>query len=882
MNNSMGHYGYASSCSEPRGLNPMNGSFYSGFGYNYPKQHPYSETLSAGRSSLPSRVSNQRRAAPPQPPSPPPYFVVRAHRNSNQQEPSYRSQENRMSRQSFPRPVSPIPRGPSQVLPHNGRSVSMSRFEPSLHPTYEEENFYNDMDQAENFDRAPNSRRYGSSQTRPSLGRSSFMEVSPERPHRHEGKSRFQYPNSEMRSFMAPRRGEPGDPDVEMDEWDARGSRHLFNRSFPTDDSANRALRRPESKPRFPFPSYDAKSFSTLGPENAMDIEEYGPRERRPSFGRPIYRDDSPIRSMPRHPEEKSRFQFPSHDMRPLTTPRRGSGGDLEEDGADMLQFGVNRSRRMHDMVPDHCLYQRRDDMPRYQLTSHDTKSFATPRRRGVNDVSPIQPNGFGAYRSPLPVMCTPKIDRSSMVEDDRRLPPLPAPLPSPRETLLLNGSPYPPGPIEKRTMPLYFLKKAKLAKKEPIRSIKGGRSQILRKLQSNRRKRSRRNHCDICERRFSEKSELTEHFKSESHKKNLSLFKETVAKIKEDEGDDVPVDEQSSDGKSIKIYCGLCKESFSARARYTEHLSFRRHKLNARIHQLFKDSRANRTELSTEDPLGSFCLYINSDTHTNLLGVKEDKNETPVKSKQNLFARKFLDLRHLLSQESGPPGEEYIEELGMTMSRDKRPFRCSLCNENLIGVDAMENHLHSLAHQELFKKNTDPNWIVQKTDSLSFFDVIFELWKACKDKYKKELKRIEKVGVGSSICVCGLELKSFDHYKKHFPKAFPEVTVPVDSDKFAAAEDARRVWSYRNTFRECINLLKLFKLPDDVILAKRENAMKIAKEGGSTNPVTVIPSSVTTSLSEAVTTTTTSTTTATSTTATTTTTTEEQVDTSE
>ncbi|VDQ13653.1 unnamed protein product [Trichobilharzia regenti] len=71
--------------------------------------------------------------------------------------------------------------------------------------------------------------------------------------------------------------------------------------------------------------------------------------------------------------------------------------------------------------------------------------------------------------------------------------------------------------------------------------------------------------------------------------------------------------------------------------------------------------------------------------------------------------------------------------------SRDKRSYRCSLCNENITGVDNSEKHLYSVSHQEVFKKNVNPDWELQipLKSSSSYFHVLMDLWGVCKDKYK-------------------------------------------------------------------------------------------------------------------------------------------------
>ncbi|VDQ03310.1 unnamed protein product [Trichobilharzia regenti] len=173
-----------------------------------------------------------------------------------------------------------------------------------------------------------------------------------------------------------------------------------------------------------------------------------------------------------------------------------------------------------------------------------------------------------------------------------------------------------------------------------------------------------------------------------------------------------------------------------------------------------------------------------------------------------------------------------------LTTPRDKRPYRCSLCNENITGVDNSEKHLYSVSHQEVFKKNVNPDWELQiPPESSSYFDVLMDLWRVCKDKYKKELRRVEKCREIAS-CICGCKIRSFDDYKRHFRKAFVQVALPpVDSEAYAEAEEKRIILNLRITYRECMNLIKLFTLPGDVIIAKRTSAMELVGDTTDETP---------------------------------------------
>lgn len=77
--------------------------------------------------------------------------------------------------------------------------------------------------------------------------------------------------------------------------------------------------------------------------------------------------------------------------------------------------------------------------------------------------------------------------------------------------------------------------------------------------------------------------------------------------------------------------------------------------------------------------------MNFSLDAHTTLFGEKaeettitttsSDNNDSntvsstvPDFSKQKIFMRKYLDLRHLLYEEPGPAGEEYIDEVNLSV----------------------------------------------------------------------------------------------------------------------------------------------------------------------------------------------------------------------
>ncbi|VDO57675.1 unnamed protein product [Schistosoma margrebowiei] len=732
-------------------------------------------------------------------------------------------------------------------MSHSGRSASLVRYEYNQYGNCEEQIVYDDANQPSNLDRSPYLRRHGSNATRPSLGRPTLRDRSLDRhpSQRPEGMPRLQPPNYEMRSFMPMRRGEPVGDDVEMDNLRPRARRSSLERSYSRgeDSSNHHGLPHSSERPSRQFPSYDMKTFATprrVEQEDGVDIFEYGPREVRRSFDRPpSHMDDSPLSySVHRHSEEKRRLQPPNYEMRSFNTPKRGE----LRDPMDVDVYGVNHPRSIRDVPMN---YDNRDERPKFQFPTYDLKALVTPRR-GEQDDGRIHPDMYGSYRPrppppPPPSMRTSHGGRRSMTTENRQSPPLPA-IPPVRKSMENRSG-------EKRTVPLYFLKKPFdkstriLCAKDRIDRAKQGI--IIRRVRPHRK------YCDICERRFTTRLKLAKHLQSEPHNKNLNLFKETIAKIKQDEGDDSSTLNDCYEGKTPKIYCGICKETFINKTRYMEHLKFRRHKVNSRIYEVYKAIKNNTEDktikLPSDDPLESFCLYMNSDAHTTLFGEKaeettitttsSDNNDSntvsstvPDFSKQKIFMRKYLDLRHLLYEEPGPAGEEYIDELDQSAVKENKLYCCSLCNMNISGVDKLENHLHSVAHQEQYKSRVDPQWIVQKPVALlSFNDVVFDVWKACRDKHSRDMRTVERTSVNLQ-CVCSYDIKTFDQFKQHYPKIFPQNIVVKDSDMHAAAENARRIRSYRNIFRECINILKLFTLPSETIAAKRAYAMKAAK----------------------------------------------------
>nr|CAH8866264.1 unnamed protein product [Trichobilharzia regenti] len=673
--------------------------------------------------------------------------------------------------------------------------------------------------------------------------------------HHSEEKQRFQFPTHEVKPLMPSRSSLHDAGDLEMDS---------FNPSEPQSAAIHRPLRRSEGIPKFQFPTHDVRP--QMPPRrmesDVLDMDDYGLREPQSSFRQPVHIDE-PLRPfVPRRVEGKQGFQFPSYDMRsaPLPSPagRLRRSDQYDNSDVDMMNgFGVERpGSSIHDVAPtDYSVYhQRHEERSRYE--GYEGETFLTPRP--VRESGMMQMNDQGFYR-PLPAASSirqSKVERrSSLHEESVQMGMVPPPMTLPtalprraRDKLPFeesSASLY-SDRTERRTLPLYFLRKTEPKKKAERKAAQ----QVIPRERSreNRKKKGKRPslHCDFCEIKFENKAALAKHSKLDSHKKNFILFKETLANIKNSEGDDdvefddeVAYLEESIGVKNIKIHCNLCKMTFRKKSIYVQHLAFKRHKLKARIIQSLKKTKGDRDQLSPDNPLGSFFHYINSDTQTTLLGEKEERNVTLVKSKENLFCLKFLDLRHLLSEEPGPVGEEYLEELDVSASsRDKRSYRCSLCNENITGVDNSEKHLYSVSHQEVFKKNVNPDWELQipLKSSSSYFHVLMDLWGVCKDKYKTELSKCKE----TASCICGCKIQRFNDYKRHFRKAFvpPPPNLPTkNSQGYAEGKEKWMIMNHRIAFRECMNLIKLFTLPEDVIVAKRKSAMELVGDTTDETP---------------------------------------------
>ncbi|CAH8557813.1 unnamed protein product [Schistosoma turkestanicum] len=618
MNSNMGQYGHASPFTDQWGLDRVNNPPKNPYlGYNYPKGHLYPQIV-PGPSNPPfPHAGNQRIGAvhPLPPSSPPSFFTARGFQSSSQQESNHRLQTNHVNRHSVPmRSTSPTPRS---HLPPNRRPASLVRYEYNQYGNCEEEIVYDDADQPSNLDRSPYLRRHGSSATRPSLGRPNLRDRSLDRPsQRSDGMPKLQPPNYEMRSFMPPmRRNEAAGDDVEMDNLRARDQRPSLERSLRRgEDSPNLHVfpHSSERASRHQFPSYDMKLFATprrVEREDGVDIFEYSPRESRRSFERPpAHMDGPPSNYSHHHSEEKRRFQPPNYDMRMFATPNRGEPKDL----IDVDPYGANYPPRSV-----------RDERPKFQFPTYDVKGLVTPRRGG-QDNGMIHSDMFipgGPYR-PLPPIRNPLGERRSAMTANRQSPPpLPPALPPVRERLTAGSR-----SDKKRSVPLFFLKKPVFGKRVRVFTTK---DKIEMAKQGFRRLRTHRKYCDICERRFTTRIKLAKHLESDPHLKNLNLFKEAIAKIKEDEDDESLMSKDVYNGKTPKIYCGICKETFTNKTRYMEHLKFRRHKVNARIHQVFKvvknKSPDQLIKLPAEDPLEAFCLYMNS------VGSSTDKREETV-----------------------------------------------------------------------------------------------------------------------------------------------------------------------------------------------------------------------------------------------------------
>ncbi|VDQ13735.1 unnamed protein product, partial [Trichobilharzia regenti] len=107
--------------------------------------------------------------------------------------------------------------------------------------------------------------------------------------------------------------------------------------------------------------------------------------------------------------------------------------------------------------------------------------------------------------------------------------------------------------------------------------------------------------------------------------------------------------------------YCEVCEQTFQNGRHFYAHLRWKKHKRLCRVSRLLKGQLKKTPDEVAGDPLGAFALYMNTDCSVPY-GNYGDCKEVELDA-GNAFLQKFLDLKHLISQESNPVGEEFIQE---------------------------------------------------------------------------------------------------------------------------------------------------------------------------------------------------------------------------
>ncbi|CAH8866087.1 unnamed protein product [Trichobilharzia szidati] len=338
-------------------------------------------------------------------------------------------------------------------------------------------------------------------------------------------------------------------------------------------------------------------------------------------------------------------------------------------------------------------------------------------------------------------------------------------------------------------------------------------RSDFRRNMNRNRRPNF---HCDDCKRTFQRKEHYLEHITAEGHMKKSSDRNKT----------------DSDDGEERKTprrtdYCEVCEQTFQNGRHFYAHLRWKKHKRLCRVARLLKGQLKKKPEEVAGDPLGSFTLYMNTDCSVPY-GNYGDSKEVELDA-GNAFLQKFLDLKHLISQESNPVGEEFIQEQ-VYNTRDME-YTCNLCKGDYIGADEIENHLRSLTHQKNYKEKFElEEFTFEEEMKLSISDPVFAVWKTCQSRASKELARIigEK---GLHLCICGFRITCYDDMRKHFPIKYYDIHPRIRSWKKSLEKTVRsRADRHRIDYRDCYTILNLFALPSHVIDAKRDHALEVAK----------------------------------------------------
>ncbi|CAH8630693.1 unnamed protein product [Schistosoma haematobium] len=340
-------------------------------------------------------------------------------------------------------------------------------------------------------------------------------------------------------------------------------------------------------------------------------------------------------------------------------------------------------------------------------------------------------------------------------------------------------------------------------------------------------RKPKLRIYCKYCDVAFTDEHTYSIHLDTERHIRN---FKRSFNTTEDRRGKGKSrSDYRRSNKKAPRRtdYCDVCEQTFQNGRHFYAHLKWKKHKRLCRVARLLRGQLKKTPEEVANDPLGSFTLYMNKDCSVPY-GNYGDCKEVELDA-GNAFLQKFLDLKHLISQEPNPVGEEFIQEQ-VYNTRDLE-YSCSLCKADLIGADDIENHLRTLTHQKKYKEKFNlEEFAFEEEMRLSASDSVFAVWKTCQSRASKELARIigEK---GFHLCVCGFRITCYDDMRKHFPIKYYDIHPRIRSWKKSLEKCIRsRADRHRIDYRDCYTILTLFGLPSHIIDMKREHALETAK----------------------------------------------------
>ncbi|KAH8856276.1 zinc finger protein [Schistosoma japonicum] len=261
-----------------------------------------------------------------------------------------------------------------------------------------------------------------------------------------------------------------------------------------------------------------------------------------------------------------------------------------------------------------------------------------------------------------------------------------------------------------------------------------------------NNRNRKSTFYCEDCKRSFQRKEQYLDHITAEGHMKKSDRIKN-----------------ESDDGETKKVprrtdYCDVCDQSFQNGRHFYAHLKWKKHKRLCRVAKILRGQLKKTPEEVANDPLGSFTLYMNKDCSVPY-GNYGDCKEVELDA-GNAFLQKFLDLKHLISQEPNPVGEEFIQEQ-VYNTRDLE-YSCSLCKMDLVGADDIENHLRTHNHQKKYKEKFNlEQFAFEEEMKLSVSDSVFAVWKTCQSRASKVSRYyLFHLGISNMYTVCLLTEK--------------------------------------------------------------------------------------------------------------------------